>query len=145
MAGGWRNVIALLAIGMVVGGLWVEVGSATPSRQSKVPTALVGTWVKTITAATWKKNNVSGERAGVYSVTISKDGTATLGIGSFSFTRISATASGTTLRLGATDDAACPTAASYTWSVAGRTLTLHLKGDDCDPRRVLLSGVLKRK
>jgi hypothetical protein len=123
----------------------VEAGSATQSRQSAVPNALVGTWGRTLTGAAWKKNHVNGEPAGVYSVAISSDGTATLEFGATPFTHMPAAASGTVLKLGATADGVCAGPASYAWRVAGRTLTLHLKKDDCDPRRVLFSGPLKRK
>ena len=110
-----------------------------------MPKALVGTWDRTMTGAAWKKNHVTGEPAGVYSVVISSDGTATLEFDATPFTHMPAAASGTVLKLGATADEVCARPATYAWSVSGRTLTLHLKKDDCDPRRGLFSGPLKRK
>jgi hypothetical protein len=121
-------------------------GSAKRVRASGIPSGLVGTWGKSITAATWRKNQISYEQPGHYTIQISKAAVTSIGLGGTQITTMRTVVSGSMLTFGRTADGFCPHNGSYRWSLAGRTLMIRLVKDDCDPRRVLLTaGFFKRQ
>jgi len=143
----WCSAV-VLAVAVV---LPVATGIAAPTTRATVPAPLVGTWGKTMTAATWRKHGEYAEPAGDWAIAITKGGVTSL----FApkpydlLTTMHVAATGTSVVFGPTADGACPTRGTYTWKVSGRTLSLKLVKDACSPRRILytagLSGLWKQK
>jgi len=121
-------------------------GSTVAARMSRspVPPALVGTWRKTVTAATWRKHQIFYEAAGNWAITISKSGLTRIfappaDSSGTALTTMRAAASGASLLFGPTADGFCPNAASYKAQLSAHTLALKAGKDVCEARRILLS------
>ena len=119
--------------------------SVAPASESPMPSRLVGTWGRTVTAATWRKYGVSYEQAGHWGIKITVGGVTSLleppGTPQTApLTTMHTTATGATVVFGPTADGFCPHKATYSWKTSGRTLSLKLVRDDCTARRVLLSA-----
>jgi hypothetical protein len=138
--------VALCAVavwGASVGG----VAAANHDRQSHVPQNLVGTWGKTITSATWKKNHITYEPGGHWAITIAPGGLVKLYSGndpttaavSFPFTTMHAVVSGKTFTVGATADGHCAGTGTYHWVASASKLGFTAVKDACAAREVLMT------
>ena len=143
-----RVLILIGSVALVIAATAVASTSAAPTTRSAVPAALVGKWGKTMTAATWHKGGEYAEPAGHWAIAITKGGVTSL----FApkpydlLTTMHVVATGTSVAFGPTADGACSTRGTYRWKVSGRTLSLELVKDACQPRRILYTaGLWARK
>jgi hypothetical protein len=118
---------------------------ATPTSRTAVPKALVGTWGKTITYATWHRNQIFYEAAGHWGFAMTSRGVASIyeppgKPDGYRLTTMHVAVAGATVVFGPTADGFCSGKAAYRWKVSGRTLTFTTVKDDCDARRVFLSA-----
>jgi hypothetical protein len=113
-------VVACAAVALVL-------ASPALSRSSAVPTKLVGTWVA--------KN---GNR-----LTISRPGKAVVVLPGYERQTITVAVTGASMRFGRTT--LCVRSGRYSWTLAGRLLTLRPVADTCSLRRSFFTGVWKRR
>jgi hypothetical protein len=125
--------------------------SAAVRSPSAVPSAVTGTWTKTVTAATWRKHQIYYETAGRWALVISKRGITSIfqppgdPTGS-PLTTMRVAGDGSSVVFGPTADGFCPNSASYSPKIRSGRLALVVRNDACDARRVLLTtGTWKRK
>ena len=136
-----RVLILTGCVALVIAATAVTSTSATPKTRSAVPARLVGKWGKTITAATWRKHQISYEPAGRFSIAITTKGVLSLFAPTYGFlTTMNVAARGASVIFGPTADGFCAGNGSYKWKVSGRTLTLSRIKDDCDARWVLFTS-----
>ena len=131
--------------GLAVVGAVVTAASAAPAIGVGVPPSLVGTWGKTLTAATWHRNGIDYESPGHWGIQVSAGSvTGILAPPGTSdtppLTTMHTTVGGASVTFGPTADGFCPHRATYTWKTAGRMLVFKLVRDDCNARRVLLTA-----
>jgi hypothetical protein len=139
-----RCVGALLFGGAVLVAPVIGAGAAG----SGVPQSLVGTWGKSVSDATWKKDHVFGEPNGHYALVIAPSGLVSMYHGndptmakvSIPFTTMRAAASGNTVTFGSTADGACAGKGTYHWAASGSRLTFTLVKEGCDARKVLMTA-----
>jgi len=123
--------------------LLAAVALTHPAAARAVPPSLVGCWAHRAPALS------VGTPAGVWLVKITKQGMLyayppplrTCGT-VFDFAMTISAASGR-LRFGTAP--VCPTGAGYSWALAGRSLSLHAKGDPCRWGAQLFAGVWTRR
>jgi hypothetical protein len=141
-----RNLICVG--GAVAAMLLAAAANAAGTGAASLPTALAGTWGKTMTASTWTHYHIAGEKAGHFALGIDSGGITHLYYGLdptqtkkviFPFTSMGTTARGDTVTFGPTTDGFCPAGATYTWAVSGGKLSFKLVKDGCDARRVLMT------
>jgi hypothetical protein len=140
-----RALTAIGATALAAAAAMVTSTSAAPAARAAVSAGIVGTWGKTISAATWRRNGISYEPYGHWSIVIGRNGVTSIFTppgkpGAYPLTTMTVAATGGTVVFGPTADGFCPTKASYRWRVAGRSLALTLAKDSCDARRVLLTA-----
>jgi hypothetical protein len=147
-----RSLTLIGGIALVVAATVVTPTTAARTSRSAVPAPLVGTWGKTVAIATWHKYGEYAEPAGHWSIVTTARGVTTLymppGITTKSnfVTTMPVVATGSSVSFGPTADNACETKGTYTWKQSGRTLSLKVVNDSCQPRRILYSaGVWLRK
>jgi hypothetical protein len=139
----WRCLPVVLAAAVVIP---VAGGIAAPTSQTTVPARLVGTWGKTVTLATWKKNLVFTEPGGHWAIVISRAGVVSIFLppgrpsAASPATTMRVAGSGASVLFGPTADSDCPAKASYTWKVSGRALVLMAVKDGCNLRRILFTA-----
>ena len=123
--------------------------AAVAMASAATPTALVGTWGKTVTESTWTKHHVPGEPGGHFAIAVAGGGVTSMYYGAdptqtkatiFPFTTMRATVTGRHVTFSPTTDGACPGKGSYSWSASGGKLSFTLVKDDCDARRVLMTA-----
>jgi hypothetical protein len=142
-----KRVLILLA-SMALLAAATAVTSANSSVTTRaMPARIVGTWGKTMTAATWQKNDVYVEQAGQWSIVITTRGLTSIfeppgRPNAYPLTTMRAEAAGATVVFGPTADGYCANNASYQWTVSKRTLTFKALKDDCSARRVLMTAGL---
>jgi hypothetical protein len=133
-----RLAILLIASILLIAAAAVLPAGATGMTQAAAPAPLVGKWSKTISAATWRRHNISYEPAGKWTIAISKKGVLSFyapGIGFVSTTTI-LKATRTSVTFSPTADGFCAGNGVYKWKVSGKTLTFANVKDDCDARVV---------
>lgn len=139
------GLILIGSVAFVTGATAVGSTPAAPTIRDAVPAGLVGTWGKTIPAATWRKNGIYYEQAGHWGIVIAKRGVT--GIyeppgkpSGFALTTMHVMGTGGSVVFGPTADGFCAGNASYRWKVSGRALRFEVVKDGCDARRVLLTA-----
>src|SRR4051794_3585019 len=120
--------LILLASAVLIGGMAAVAAQASRSME---PPRLVGDLGKTVTAATWRKNGITYEPVGHWGIEITKQGVTSLHLppGNTSLaplTTMRTSTTGASIVFGPTADGFCDGGATYTWNVAGPTLTLKL-------------------
>jgi hypothetical protein len=140
-----RVLILIGSVALVTGATAVTSTSAALTTRDAVPAVVVGTWGKTITAATWHKYDVGYEPAGRWSIVITKRGLTSIFAppgtpDGYPLTTMHVVAADAAVVFGPTADGFCTTKASYRWKVSGRTLTFKVVRDECDARRVLMTA-----
>ena len=132
-----RALIAVVAVGTV----------AVVAAPASVPSSLVGTWTRNVTAADWTKANSGGFPTGTWKLVVTNKGWADVYVPGGTSPDFSPPfmTSGAKLTIGAVP--VCPgTKGRYRWSLAGRVLHITLIADaSCGPRRGLFVGAWKRK
>jgi hypothetical protein len=119
---------------------------AAPTTRTSVPARLVGTWGKTLSAATWQKNLVFTESGGHWAIVISRAGVLSIFLppgrpnAATPASTMRVAGSGASLLFRPTPGGDCPNKASYTWKVSGRTLVLKVVKDSCNLRRILFTA-----
>ena len=104
-----------------------------------------------MTAATWHKYGVYYEAEGPWSIVITKGGATKLfeppgKPNAYPLTTMPTAVTGTSVVFGPTADRACSNKGTYIWKISGRTLSLKLVRDACQPRRILYTaGLWKRE
>jgi len=138
--------VLVLAVATVapLGAQAVSSRAGTSAASPAVPARLVGKWTKTVTAATWHRNQVYGEIAGRWTMVIAPSGKASLYVPlagkPFLLTSMHTETTGSSIVFGPTSDAVCPRKASFSWSLSGGALALAAAKDDCIARRVLMTA-----
>ena len=122
---------------------WASVG--TVEATSGVPPSLVGTWGKSISAATWNKDHLNGEPAGRYAMKIEQNGrtglySGSVGGGALPLSTMTAAFSDHTVTFGATSNGVCPGRGIYHWVVSRSKLKLAVSKDGCRLRVVFLTA-----
>jgi|SRR6516165_1948999 hypothetical protein len=155
-----RLMLASAIVAMVIP---VASGTASVRGTTAVPSKLIGAWNRNVKQANYNKygQGQQGFLVGVWTMVVKKNGEADFYTpGSFSYTpgcvakhtcfsdfsgRFAATASRVTLT--SSDARVCVGKVTYSWKVAGKSLTMKVIAETtkaCTPLEALLEGVWKQ-